>query len=284
MISEEAVKMAIAGSSPRAPPTHRMRTVSLVILAAGSSTRFGRPKQWEPVGPKGEAVLDITLQDAFAHGCDGARIVVQPGHADMARERYRSNTRVEIVVQPEPLGTGHAAMVGMMHAGGTCVVANADDLYGNESMRIAMEHAQKGPAEEHALVAFDLGRTLSGSGPVNRAACRTEDGRLVGIEEVVGLRRDADSKIRDENERVRRSEVPVSMNLWVFRERFRALLAEMNSGRTPAPATEMGLPQAVQRALGAGQAFRVLRTPDAWHGLTFAADADLVRRTLAQDA
>ncbi|MBK9146776.1 MAG: NTP transferase domain-containing protein [Flavobacteriales bacterium] len=261
-----------------------MRTASLVILAAGSSTRFGRPKQWEPVGPKGEAVLDITLRNAFAFGCEGAWIVVRPSHADMARERYRSNTLVKVVVQAEPLGTGHAAMVGMMRTAGTCVVANADDLYGRESMRIAMEHARDGLAEEHALVAFDLGRTLSPSGPVNRAACRNEDDRLVGIEEVIGLWRDTDGEIRDENGRTRRSEMPVSMNLWVFRERFGTLLEEMNNGRAPGPATETGLPQAVQRALEAGQAFRVLRTPDAWHGLTFAADADLVRRTLAQDA
>ena len=259
-----------------------MRTASLVILAAGSSTRFGRPKQWEPVGPMGEAVLDITLRDAFAFGCEGARIVVRPSHADMARERYRSNRLVKIVVQPEPLGTGHAALVGMEPAVGTCIVANGDDLYGRESLRIAMEHARDGLAEEHALVAFDLGRTLSPSGPVNRAACSNEDDRLVGIEEVIGLRRDADGEIRDESGRTRKSDVHVSMNLWVFREQFGTLLLEMNRGRAPVPAAEMGLPDAVRHALAAGHAFRVLRTPDAWHGLTFAADADLVRRTLAQ--
>ncbi|MBK8225862.1 MAG: NTP transferase domain-containing protein [Flavobacteriales bacterium] len=259
-----------------------MRSVSLVILAAGNSTRFGRPKQWEPVGPKGEAVLDITLRDAFAHGCDEARIVVRPGHADMARERYQSNPLVKIMEQPEPSGTGHAALVGMEHAVGTCIVANGDDLYGRESLRIAMEHARDGQADEHALVAFGLGRTLSPSGPVNRAACRNEGDRLAGIEEVTGLRLDAGGEIRDGSDRTWKSDAPVSMNLWVFRERFGYLLAEMHRGRAPMPAAELGLPDAVEHALAAGHAFRVLRTPDAWHGLTFAADADLVRRTLAQ--
>jgi len=259
-----------------------MHPVSLVILAAGRSTRFGRPKQWEPVGPKGEAILDFTVRDGFAAGCDHVRIVVRPEHEDLARSRFEQDKRVVVVIQPTPLGTGHAAMVGMEHAAGKCIVANGDDLYGRESMRIAVAHAREGLAEEHALVAFDLGRTLSPSGPVNRAACRNEGDRLVGIEEVSSLRRDSDGEIRDELERTWKPDVPVSMNLWVFRERFAALLAEMNRGRAPMPATEMGLPDAVRRALAAGHAFRVLRTPQAWHGLTFAADADLVRRTLAQ--
>ena len=37
---------------------------ALVVMAAGMGSRFGGLKQVEPVGPKGEAILDFSVYDA----------------------------------------------------------------------------------------------------------------------------------------------------------------------------------------------------------------------------
>lgn len=270
------------GAERSALPSTGMNAPSLVILAAGGSTRFGRPKQLEPVGPKGEAIMGITMRQGFDAGCMEAWLVVRPEHEDLFRARYRRDRRVRIAVQRAPLGTGHAAMVGMEHASGTCIVANGDDLYGRRSLELAVEHAMEGISDEHALVAFDLARTLSPHGPVNRAVCRKSRYHLRGITEVRGLRARPDGTIVDETGRSWPARTPVSMNLWVMRDRFSMLLLVMDQDDPVEPGQELGLPDAVREALSIEHRFRILSTPDRWCGLTFPADADLVRRHLAE--
>ena len=45
-----------------------MSEPTLVILAAGLSTRYGSPKQIEPVGPDGEFIIDYSVYDAVRAG------------------------------------------------------------------------------------------------------------------------------------------------------------------------------------------------------------------------
>jgi MobA-like NTP transferase domain len=255
-----------------------MEPLVLVVLAAGRSTRFGRPKQVEPVGPRGEAIMDVTMRDAFASGCDQVRLIVHPEHDELFRQRYRGDRRVIVLVQPAALGTAHATMVGMEHAAGTCIVVNGDDLYGARSMELAVVHAR----EEHALVVFELGNTLSPNGPVNRAVCHVEGTHLIGTEEVKGLVDAGNGHIIDGDGRSWDRTVPVSMNLWVFRPGFRSVLIGQERSGDPMDPAEHGLPDAVRAAMASHQLFRVLRTNDRWCGLTFPDDAELVRRFLAQ--
>ena len=255
-----------------------MGTVSLVVLAAGKSMRFGKPKQLEPIGPKGETLLDFTLRDAFASGCDEARLVVREEHEDLFRERFKKNKRVHVVVQSEARGTAHATYVGMEHAAGTSIVANGDDYYGARSMELAVAHARDGFVEENAMVAFELEKTLSPNGPVNRAVCRAGRYHLKGTEEVYGLAMGTGGSIRDRDERTWPKSTLVSMNLWVMRDWFDIALDRYWHDRDPDDRSEFGLPTAVAMAMAEEHQFRVLRTPDRWCGLTYAADAELVRQ------
>lgn len=50
-----------------------------IVVAAGASTRFGRPKQYEPLD--GRRVLDWSL-DACRQACDGVVLVVPPDRID----------------------------------------------------------------------------------------------------------------------------------------------------------------------------------------------------------
>ncbi|MYH52892.1 MAG: NTP transferase domain-containing protein, partial [Gemmatimonadetes bacterium] len=51
--------------------------LTLVILAAGRSTRFGRLKQLTPIGPGGEALLDYALYDGALAGFSRFLLVIQ---------------------------------------------------------------------------------------------------------------------------------------------------------------------------------------------------------------
>jgi UTP-glucose-1-phosphate uridylyltransferase len=262
-----------------------MARITLIVLAAGRSSRFGRPKQLEPVGPTGEAIMDITLQDAFAHGCERAVIVVRPEHRALFSERSKHDGRIGIVVQEEPIGTAHAVLVALGSVEGTVIVANGDDLYGSTSIAKAVHHAKQGQANEHALVTFDLANTLSASGPVNRAVCQlNEPGCLIALEEVTGLQIDDQLMISSLNDRQWAPTKAVSMNLWVFRPTiFPMFLSLFAHHRAEGSITEFMLPNVVQHALSQGHTFRALHTGDHWCGLTYPADADLVRRTLSSD-
>ena len=261
-----------------------MASITLILLAAGRSSRFGKPKQLEPVGPNGEAIMDITLRDAFANGCDHAVIVVRPEHQAIFSTRCTSDERIRTRVQEEALGTAHAVLVALRSVEGTVIVANGDDLYGSTSLAQALHHAKKGRANENALVTFDLANTLSSNGPVNRAVCQLNAlGGLVGLKEVSGFTRDDQQMIYSMNDRHWASTTPVSMNLWVFRPSIFLLFNSLFACyRTEGSLAEFMLPSVAHHALSHGHTFRALPTDDHWCGLTYPADVDLVRQTLSR--
>ena len=52
---------------------------TLVILAAGLSTRYGSPKQIDPVGPNGEFIIDYSVYDAVRAGFKRVVFLIAPG-------------------------------------------------------------------------------------------------------------------------------------------------------------------------------------------------------------
>ena len=252
----------------------------LVLLAGGRSTRFGRPKQLEPVGPEGEALLDFTLRDARATGCNNAVIVVRPEHMPTFAERFAQRPHVRLVVQAEARGTAHAVMLALTEVPGTAIIANGDDHYGAGVLEQAVRHALHGDPVQHALVAFELANTLSPSGGVNRAVCATDaDGLLISTQEVTGLQADASGNITSADGRTWPAATLVSMNLWVLRPALFPLFRTLFAAHSAANG-EFGLPMVVSAAIAQHHQFAVLRTTETWCGLTHPADASLVRQHL----
>jgi len=52
--------------------------LALVILAAGRAKRYGGCKPLAPVGPQGEAVIDLVASDALAAGFGAIVLVLSP--------------------------------------------------------------------------------------------------------------------------------------------------------------------------------------------------------------
>lgn len=90
-------------------PTDSPASWSAIILAAGEGTRMKSklPKVLHEIG--GRALVSWVVQSALDAGAARCLIVVGHGRGDVERElAARFGDRVEIVLQPEQRGTGHA--------------------------------------------------------------------------------------------------------------------------------------------------------------------------------
>ena len=202
-----------------------MTEPALLILAAGRARRFGGIKPLAPIGPSGEAVIDLLAHDAVTAGFTRIAIVINDTTGPVIKEHIAQHwnldqLKVDFAVQDEPHGTVHAVLAASeVIAGSAFAVSNADDLYGPAALAHLYNHLSSN-ASENAMVAFQLERTLVGSSPVTRGVCHIDqDGRLVGIDERRGVHRDENGTIAVDDglsPAVLDPTLRVSMNLWAF--------------------------------------------------------------------
>jgi dTDP-glucose pyrophosphorylase len=249
-------------------------TPALVVLAAGSGVRFGGVKQLAPVGPNGEAILDVLLDRANAAGFTGAVVVTAPGIEAQMREHleaHRPELPVQIVLQPAPLGTADAVLSVRDAVAGSFAVVNADDLYPAAGFAMLADHLSR--SGEPAVIAFQVANTLVGERPVKRALLDFDDnGELSAIRE---------STVAAGSGELHGDEW-VSMNMWGFSPSMFDVLARAVDDFTAGGASgEILLPDVVSALVGEGVVVRVLRCDQACIGITYAEDADVVRGALA---
>ncbi len=197
--------------------------LTLVILAAGSSTRFGRLKQLAPIGPGGEALLDYALHDGALAGFTRFVLVIQedrqrdfdahlaPAVAAGLDIRYLYQRLTLADGDPpsgrtRPWGTGHAVLTAAEGISGSFALCNADDFYGRSAFKAladAMREGEGAAAGDSPLgvtpaitVGYPLSTTLSDSGGVSRGICEVDEtGTLQRLSERFELRRSG-SRVR----------------------------------------------------------------------------------------
>lgn len=198
---------------------------ALVVLAAGLAKRYGGCKPLAPVGPHGEAIIDLTAGDALAGGFGRVVLVLSPATGPAityhVQRCWPSQVEVAFAEQPAPLGTAHAVLCAKPHvgAGGAFAVVNADDLYGADAFARLSDHLRSD--ERHALVAYRLRDTIVTASPVTRGTCVAgEDGTLAAISERRKIERRPDGTFAAEDGAepgVLDGDTLVSVNLWGFR-------------------------------------------------------------------
>lgn len=278
--------------------------MDVVILAGGDGRRFGGVKQLEPVGPRGEALFEITLRDARRAGCDRAVLVVAPGReaefAALLAARPIEGLTVSCVTQriedlpgpavagrTRPWGTGHALWAARDVVSGPFLLFNADDSYG-PSAPAALVGALAGGGNAFAMLGYRLDGTLSSAGTVSRAVCDLDaDGCLRGLVEYPAIAGDRTVVDGPEPGRVLPADALVSMNAWAFTPAVFPLLERTLTSFLAAADPERGecyLPAAVDAAVRRGDAMvRVVPAADRWCGLTWPEDLAVVRRRFAAD-
>lgn len=279
---------------------------SLVILAAGLSSRFGAPKQLEAVGPGGALLFEYSIHDALGAGIGRVVLVVSPGVEDALRHHLEPRypgIDIRFAIQEaarrsdgstKPWGTGHAVLAATSVLDGPFVVANADDYYGPAGYRALaglLGAPAPGPVPHWGMVGYPLSATLSPHGGVSRAICEVdEDFRVTRTIEILDVRDTPDGirgRTLDGGVATLTGAEWVSMSLWGFtpealpllQTRFDAFLAE----RAGELGAEFLLTAAVDDILAQNQAtLRLFPSPDPWFGMTHPADRDAVRGRIGE--
>ena len=286
--------------------------VSLAILAAGRSTRFGRPKAFEPIGPSGEALFEYAVYDAIRAGCDRVVFVTSPedeaSFRAQAQARLGASIRAEIVAQrlddlppgfrppPDrvaPWGTGHAVLTLGRVISDSFIVLNADDFYGPriiERLVRRLNDARTTGDPRHFLAGYQLRDTpVSAQGGVNRAICSVDASlQLEHLEEVREIRESDGAYVGRVagGEIALKPEVLCSMNLWGFQASIFATLLpafhRFHSRLEDPLKSEFLLSDAIGGLVGTGRAgVRVIPAEEKAFGMTFAEDVRSVASGVA---
>jgi UTP-glucose-1-phosphate uridylyltransferase len=280
-----------------------MMKPALLVLAAGIGSRYGGLKQIDPVGPNGETIMDYSIHDAeragFGKVVFAIRREIEEPFKKIIGARFEKKMAVDYVFQEldklppgfsvppgrtRPWGTGHAILMAAEAVHEPFAAINADDFYGANSFRALAEHLQSGSGD-FAMVGFTLRNTLSEFGSVARGVCKTSgDGFLESVTELTKIERaGAGAKAAGPEGRAisLTGDETVSMNMWGFTpalfSQLRGQFTDFLRKHGAEEKSEFYIPFAVNEAIRVKSArVKVLRTPDAWFGVTYREDRPLV--------
>ncbi|WP_372371212.1 NDP-sugar synthase [Candidatus Uabimicrobium sp. HlEnr_7] len=273
-------------------------SLTLVVLAAGMGSRYGGLKQLQAVGNHGEILMDYSFFDAVRAGFDKIVCVIrkdiEKDFHNLVTKKWEKHIEICHVFQDEhhkqynsryarikPWGTGHAVLCAREKVNSPFVVINADDFYGASSYKLIAEFLKKN-LHSFAMVAFQLGKTLSKHGSVSRGVCTTQNNILSKIEEHTAI------LLADvQNSGPLRYETPVSMNFWGFPPDifdyidtlFSTFLTKMKDPQKD----EFYIPSVVNHFILEKKAdVKVLFSQEQWLGITYPQDLTHVQQQIQQ--
>lgn len=286
-----------------------MSKPTLLVLAAGMGSRYGKLKQMDAFGPNGETIIDYSIHDAVKAGFGKVVFIIR----EYFKEEFQSafdkkwSHKIECVYvtqeldkvpegseyradREKPWGTAHAVWVAKDVINGPFAVINADDYYGTTSFKVLTDFFTREAAnEDYAVVAYYLKNTLSDHGTVNRGICfQDEAGHLTKVIECTKIARQEDGNITyPEGEVSLVDDTLVSMNMWAFKssyfehtgKAFKQFLAEQGQELK----SEFYIPAIVDELINADQLnVKVLDTDSDWFGVTYMDDKPIVQQKLQQ--
>ncbi|HTM82590.1 HAD-IIIA family hydrolase [Asticcacaulis sp.] len=155
----------------------------LVILVGGKGTRLGShtaksPKPLMEIS-EGRVFLDYFLQSAVRQGFD--RVLMLAGHmGEQVKARYHGKSfggaQIEVIIEPEPMGTGGAFRFALDRLDETFVAANGDTLF-DTNLR-ALDHGLNSQPDLMASLAV---RQVPDSGRFG--SVDVQSGRIVAFRE-----------------------------------------------------------------------------------------------------
>lgn len=280
---------------------------TLVILAAGMASRYGSMKQVEGFGPSGETIMDYSIFDAIRAGFGKVVFIIRKEFADnfkaIFEPKLKGRIQTEYVFQElsfftegydypkertKPWGTAHAVLCAKEAVNEPFAVINADDFYGHNAFNNAAAFLNVGCSpDNYAIVGYDLLKTLSEHGTVNRGVCSLDHlGNLLSITERINIAKKGDVIVCDDG--LEPAELPlntrVSMNFWCFDPSFfnytQQLFTQFLKEHGQEIKSEFFIPIVADRFIKEGGKIEIIPTSSSWFGVTYKEDAPYVKQCL----
>lgn len=281
--------------------------MTLLLMAAGSGSRYGKLKQFDELGPAEEFLMEFSIFDAISVGFTHIVVITKAANQSFLQEylskRLPQGIDLDVLVQditdlPEaitlevkrekPWGTAHAVWTARKVINSEFVIINADDYYGKQAFEGAAHFIKNNNAKNiYALVGYQLKDTLSEHGSVSRGVCKVEDNHLISIEEHTKIEVVDDEIIDADSDRILDPDTIVSMNFWIcnpsifnyietYFKNFLAIPENLEK-------SEIYLPFVAQEMMANGLIdINVISSNSEWFGITYYEDKAEAVNTLAQ--
>ncbi len=274
--------------------------MTLLLMAAGRGSRYGKLKQFDDLGPKGEFLMEFSIYDALESGFDHITVITQKDNVVFLRkhlqERLPQNIQLDVLSQeltdlPEgasfsgerekPWGTAHAVWSARNVIKNAFVVINADDFYGKSAYQKAAEFMQynKG-SKDFALVGYPLKDTLSEHGPVSRGICKVDPNNiLISVDERIKIEQQG-SVLKDQDSGLDfNGNELASMNFWICQPSIfcstETQFGEFLKHEEQVQKGEIYLPFVIQQMKDDHKAvIRAIPSDSEWFGVTYASDKE----------
>mgnify|MGYP001174338812 FL=1 len=269
----------------------------LLIMAAGSGSRYGKLKQFDELGPNDEFLMEFSIYDAIQSGFNHIVLITRNENKDYLyqylRDKIDNSIKIDVVAQEtrnlpvgmiadsnreKPWGTAHAVWCAKDFIKTNFAIINADDYYGKNAFKNAFEFFNKSKDKNnYGLVSYKLKNTLSKFGSVSRGVCKTFNGKLVSIKEHLKIKKN-DKIIEDiESGIILNDDDYVSMNFWLCRENFFDYLEEYirdeMDNLSDINKSEIYLPFAAQKLLSKKIiTIDLIDSDSEWFGVTYRED------------
>ena len=269
----------------------------LLIMAAGSGSRYGKLKQFDKLGPGGEFLMEFSIYDAIKFGFDHIVLITKKENKNFfykyLKEKIPSAIRLDVVVQEtsnlpnginanmnreKPWGTAHAVWCAKEYINDSFAIINADDYYGSYAFKNASKFFDKSNGQNiYGLVTYKLKNTLSKFGSVSRGVCKISNGKLLSIDEYLKIKK-SNKLIKDfESGNILSEEDYVSMNFWLCKANFFQFLENYIQNEmqnlVDIEKSEIYLPFAIQKMLTKKIiSVDIINSDSDWFGVTYKED------------
>ena len=269
--------------------------MTLLLMAAGSGSRYGKLKQFDDLGPNGEFLMEFAIYDAIQNNFEQIVVITKKENVSFLEEhlskRLPKTTDLPDGVtftgeRKKPWGTAHAVWTARNVINGPFVVINADDFYGQSAYKKAADF-MKSDDSAYALLGYTLKDTLSEHGSVSRGVCEVNGDNLVSVQERLKLVQQGDKIIDEDTNLEFTGDEQASMNFWVCRpsifdkieSEFRIFLKDDDRIAN----SELYIPLMIQEMLQANEIeVKCIPSGGDWFGVTYASDKEKAMNSLKE--
>lgn len=281
--------------------------MTLLLMAAGSGSRYGKLKQFDDLGPAKEFLMEFSISDALKNNFNHIVVITKSANKTFLEthlsERLPGNVKLDVLVQDikdipkgvslitereKPWGTAHAVWTARNVISGDFVIINADDYYGQNAFEGAAEFMKNNQSSSNfALVAYSLKNTLSEFGSVSRGVCKVENKRLKSIIERTKILEKNTQIIDEDSGVILDPNSAVSMNFWICNASIfnyiEAYFKKFLENPDNIEKSEIYLPFVTQEMMENGHiTVEVIEAKSTWFGVTYYDDKELAVATLAE--